>query len=40
LYRIYLDAMKKILLWLFPSIGIYTGPWTHGIITREEAGLC
>lgn len=40
LYRIYLDAMKKILLWLFPSIGIYTWPWTHGIITREEAGLC
>lgn len=40
LYRIYLDAMKKILLLLFPSIGIYTGPWTHGIITREEAGLC
>ena len=29
-------TMKKILLWLFPSVGIYTGPWTHGIITREE----
>lgn len=36
LYRIYLNSMKKILLDLFPSIGIYTGSWTHGTLTKEE----
>lgn len=35
LYRIYLDAMEKILLWLFPSIGIYTGSWTHETLTKK-----
>ena len=39
-YRGYLDDMKKALLARLPSIGIRTGAWTHGIITREEAGLC
>lgn len=39
-YRHYLECMKKALLSRLPSIGIYTGPWTHGTITREEAGLC
>lgn len=35
-YRRYLDEMKKILLEQYESIGIYSGPWTSGIITREE----
>ena len=39
-YAHYLECMKKALLSRLPSIGIYTGPWTSGIITREEAGLC
>lgn len=39
-YREYLDSIKKALLPRLPSIGIRTGAWTHGIITREEAGLC
>lgn len=39
-YRGYLESMKKALLTRLPSIGIRTGAWTHGIITREEAGLC
>ena len=39
-YREYLDSMKKALLARLPSIGIRTGPWTHGTITREEAGVC
>ena len=32
--------MKKALLARLPSIGVRTGPWTHGTITREEAGVC
>lgn len=39
-YRGYLDSMKKALLAHLPSIGVRTGPWTHGTITREEAGVC
>ena len=39
-YREYLDSMKKALLARLPSIGVRTGPWTHGTITREEAGIC
>lgn len=39
-YAHYLECMKKALLSRLPSIGIRTGAWTHGIITREEAGLC
>ena len=39
-YRGYLDDMKKALLARLPSIGVRTGPWTHGTITREEAGVC
>lgn len=39
-YREYLDRMKKALLARLPSIGVRTGPWTHGTITREEAGVC
>lgn len=39
-YREYLDSMKKALLARLPSIGVRTGPWTHGTITREEAGVC
>lgn len=39
-YREYLDSMKKALLARLPSIGIRTGAWTSGTITREEAGVC
>lgn len=39
-YRGYLDSMKKALLARLPSIGIRTGAWTSGTITREEAGVC
>lgn len=39
-YAHYLECMKKALLSRLTKIGIYTGPWTHGTITREEAGLC
>lgn len=39
-YRGYLDDMKKALLARLPSIGVRTGPWTHGTIAREEAGVC
>lgn len=39
-YRGYLDDMKKALLARLPSIGIRTGAWTSGTITREEAGVC
>ena len=39
-YRGYLDDMKKALLARLPSIGVRTGPWTPGTITREEAGGC
>lgn len=36
----YIDSMKKALLARLPSIGIRTGAWTSGTITREEAGVC
>lgn len=39
-YRGYLDSMKKALLARLPSIGIRTGAWTSGTITRAEAGVC
>lgn len=32
----YLEGMKKCLLNRLPSIGIYTGAWTSGRITKEE----
>ena len=32
--------LKKALLARLPSIGIRTGAWTSGTITREEAGVC
>lgn len=35
-YQNYLEGIKTILLELFPSIGCYGGPWTHGTITRES----
>lgn len=35
-YQNYLEGIKNILLELFPSIGCYGGPWTHGTITRED----
>ena len=34
-YKAYLDGMKAALLERLPSIGTYTGPWTHGTIRRE-----
>lgn len=33
----YLEAIKNILLELFPSIGCYGGAWTHGTIKRKDA---
>lgn len=39
-YRGCLDSMKKALLARLPSIGIRTGAWTSGTITRAEAGVC
>ncbi len=33
-YKAYLDGMKAALLERLPSIGTYTGPWTHGTIRR------
>ena len=35
-YKRFLEAMKESLLEILPSIGIYTGPWTHGIIKKED----
>lgn len=35
-YLRYLDGMKRCLLERLPSIGIRTGPWTSGVIRREE----
>ena len=35
-YKNYLNAIKEVLLELFPSIGCYGGAWTHGTIRREE----
>lgn len=36
-YQRYLDGIKKALLERLPSIGTYSGAWTSGRITREEA---
>lgn len=33
----YLEGMKKALLERLPSIGAYSGAWTHKVITKEEA---
>lgn len=35
-YKRFLEAMKESLLEILPSIGIYAGPWTHGIVNKEE----
>lgn len=35
-YERYLECMKIALLSRLPRIGIYTGPWTHGTLTKEE----
>lgn len=35
-YQRYLDGIRDALLDQFESIGIYAGPWTHGILRREE----
>lgn len=35
----YLEGIKEVLLNIFPSIGCYSGAWTSGRITREEAGI-
>ena len=36
-YRHYLDAIQDILLEQFGEVGIYTGPWTSGKITKGES---
>lgn len=38
-YQNYLDGIKDIMLELFPSIGSYSGAWTSGTITREDAKI-
>jgi hypothetical protein len=38
-YKRYLESMKTALLTRLPEIGTYTGAWTSGHITREEAHL-
>lgn len=35
-FQRYLDGMKTCLLERLPSIGIRTGPWTSGVICRED----
>ena len=35
-YRQYLLGMQACLLNRLPSIGIYTGPWTSGVLRKEE----
>lgn len=35
-YKKYLQAMQDCLLKQFQQIGVYAGPWTHGVINREE----
>lgn len=35
-YRNYLDKMRDSLFELYPEIGVYGGPWTSGIIKRED----
>lgn len=37
IYRHYLDAIQDILLEQFGEVGIYTGPWTSGKITKGES---
>ena len=32
----YFNGMKDVLLDILPSIGIYAGPWTSGLLTRED----
>lgn len=32
----YFDGMKKCLLELLPSVGVYKGAWTSGTLTAEE----
>jgi hypothetical protein len=38
-YKNYLNAIKEVLLELFPSIGCYGGAWTHGTIRREDIAI-
>lgn len=33
-YKTYLEGMKNSLFEQFPSLGVYAGAWTHGIINR------
>lgn len=28
----YLERMKRVLLEMFPEVGTYSGPWTHGVV--------
>lgn len=36
-YKNYLEGIKNAMLEIFPSIGCYSGAWTSGRITREDA---
>lgn len=35
-YPNYLNGLRDILLGMYDTVGIYTGPWTHGTIRRED----
>lgn len=35
-YQRYLDGIKECLFKQFDELGVYTGPWTHGTIKKEE----
>lgn len=35
-FAAYLNGIKKALLERLPSVGYYTGPWTHGTVMRED----
>lgn len=35
-YERYLEGMKRCLLDRLPSIGIYTGAWTSGVLKKED----
>jgi len=34
--KIYLNGMKTCLFQQFKEIGVYGGPWTHGMIRRDD----
>ena len=35
-YKNYLEGLQECALTYLDSIGIYTGPWTHGTLTKDD----